>query len=575
MDNPLHLVEPLLLGELDDASVRELEQWLVADPANRVAFLREVELCRGIRRALLSADEGEVLSGPWNDADESAGDQVDVLSEVIDQALADRRRQEVADRAQAMLDKEQAAARPMRIQQPARPGRFGSPTLQRWAGITGLAAVLFFGLLLMTWLTGTNDTPSGSDGLADAVPSPPLTDRQPAAGYVAAVQDAYQPRWGGRGSERPNDLGDLQAGRYHLASGAVRLQMAGGTTLLIEGPAVFELVDGNSGLLVSGRLTATTNRSGQGFRLTTPSARLDNGSGVFAVWAQDNGATQAHVFRGSVDFAAANRPDTAAQHLREDQGAVIANANAPAVTQAFSSTAFATEMASLSGKPVTSGEIDYLRTLPDSVVMNRGPQSPQAWIALESTGRPLRRGTVSALGYPERPRVFNDPRGQVVDSYLVVFDPDDETNRFKSVEFTLTFPGEVLTVITEDADLAACHAWYGHDRVRYSYGPLQVDGLEGTPGTINADSFVPDTVDLSSDRRTMRVFLGVHNGADVFRVLVARPARVGMAGPLQGGMAHLLPDGYRPGSVAAASRASLLMPERANRARGPIAALSS
>lgn len=575
MSNPLHLVEPLLLGELDDDSIRALERWLESDPAHRVAFLREVQLCRGIRRALLTADEGEVLNGPWNDADESAGDEIDVLSEVIDQALADRRRHEIEDQAQALLDAERAASRPMRIQRASQPGWFGSPTLQRWAGITGLAAVLFFGLLLLTWLTGTGDSPTEPGGLADTVPSNPDSSRPPAAGFVAAVQDAYHARWGSRGQERPNSLGDLRPGVYHLASGAVRLEMAGGTGLLIEGPAVFELVDGNTGLLVSGRLTAYTGRSSRGFHVSTPSARLENGTGVFAVWAQDNGATQAHVFQGSVDFAAANQPTSAAHHLRADRGAVIANPNAPVVAQAFSSTAFATEMASLSGKPVTSGEVDYLRTLPDSVVMNRGPQSPRAWIALESTGQPLRRGTISAQGYPERPRVFNDPRGQVVDSYLVVFDPDDETNRFKSVEFTLTFPGEVVTVITEDADLAECHGWYGHDRVRYSYGPLQVDGLEGTPGNINAESFVPDTIDLSDDGRTMRVFLGVHNGADVFRVLVARPARVGMAGPLPDGMTHLLPACYRPGCVAEASDASLPMPVWVNCARGSIAALSS
>ncbi|XAL98013.1 FecR domain-containing protein [Phycisphaeraceae bacterium D3-23] len=531
--NPLDLVEPMLLGELDDAQLEAIERWLAEDEAHRAAYLREVQLCRGIRRALFSEESSLALDDSWDEDDlEIVSDaaEPDVLSEVIGAALAERRRHEVEEKAQRLLLENQAKHQPRR--RPA-PGHEAKP---QWVVplplVVGAMAAM---LLVVVYVFAPGDDGSAGDPLA-GTDGPTTRQRTPRGGdapvsiSVASVEQSHEARWaGGASSLRPQPDGQMAAGVYALTSGAVRLRTEHGAVLMIDGPARFELRHDNTGRLISGRLTADARDAEPGFRLTTPTATIENLGATFGVQVGRSGQTQAYVFAGRIDLSGLHTSAAGGDSIRlstDDSAVVDSTGGAPRATP-VASEQFALEMAALTGEPVVAGDADYHRHMPRTVVMNRGPQSPRAWVVLESSGRPLQRGTDWAQGYPERPRMLTDPEGRVVDSYLIVFDPDDETQQFKTADFTLTFPGEVLTVITEDAGLAQSHGWYGDPDTQYTLGPRQVDGLEGEPGRSNPVDFVPDTVEFSVDGRTLRVFLGVHNGADVLRVLVVRRGAVG------------------------------------------------
>ncbi|MFI4859789.1 MAG: hypothetical protein ACIAXF_03805 [Phycisphaerales bacterium JB063] len=525
--NPLDWVEPMLLGELDDARLAALERWLTEDEANRAAFLREVHLCRGIRRALFSEDSSLALDDAW-DEDEleivAGPADPDVMSEVVDMALAERKRHEVEAKAQRLLLEDQAKQQPRR--RPAPP----STSKSQWAiPMPVLLGAMAAMLAIVVYLFSPGDDTPTPDALTDAHP-PSHQPRGPGAAVAplmaAVVEQTHMAQWAGGSAARPGPNGQMPAGEYTLTAGAVRLRTEYGAVLMIDGPARFELSNDNTGRLLSGRLTADARNAQPGFRLQTPSANLDSFDATFGVYVDGHGKTQAHVFAGKVDLSNASGQGETLQ-LTADDSAVVTSRSALPEAAPVVSEQFALDMSALSGEPFVSGQIDYHRHMPKTVVMNRGPQSPRAWVVLESTGRPLQRGTAWAQGYPERPRMLTHPEGRVVDSYLIVFDPDDETNQFKTARFELTFPGEVLTVITEDAGLAESHEWYGDPDTQYTLGPLLVDGLEGEPGNVDAAGFVPDTITFSADRRTLRVFLGVHNGADALRVLVLRPSRVG------------------------------------------------
>lgn len=534
MTDPKQLIDAYIDGTLDDAGFAELCGWLREDDANRRAFTRALSLHSGIADWVGDRSGGLLmpeLSGPGRDAREDSS-WIEALSELDDthgEARPIDLTQELNARRLSKMEADRSNAHRSASHQ-SRPDTGRKALYPLAAAVFALAAMIG----LAFWI--------GSDRVVESDPAdgyaaqPPPTDSRDQAGTpaapVATVTDAFQPVWHTPDSERPAPSvdGRMTPGRYTLTSGAVELKLDYGAVLLVEAPAKFEIVDKHTSRLIVGRLTADTRTALGGFRLETPTALAQGlaAGGRFGVAVDDQGRTSARVFAGQMDFSNLSpngQPSTV--RLGPDEGAVVSRAQAAPKVEPVTTEQFALEMASLSGKPVVTGQADYHNHMPPSVVMNRGPQSPRAWVALESTGRPLVRGTAWAQGYPERPRMLTHPEGRVVDSYLVMFDPADETGRFKTAEFTLTFPGEVLTVITEDADLIASHAWYGSDEVQYSYQGRAIDGLEGEAGANPQPEFRPDQIEMSEDRRTMRVFLGAHNGADVFRVLVVRPARAG------------------------------------------------
>lgn len=132
-----------------------------------------------------------------------------------------------------------------------------------------------------------------------------------ACGSIVAIKNAL---W--VSPERPPQVGDLvmTRERLELAAGLVEIACNSGATLVLEGPARFELSGPHSASLLRGRLTTTVSKAGGGplaaasatgslFTVQTPSAVVRDRGTQFGVEVDAVGKTSVHVFEGLVECA--------------------------------------------------------------------------------------------------------------------------------------------------------------------------------------------------------------------------------------------------------------------------------
>jgi len=98
----------------------------------------------------------------------------------------------------------------------------------------------------------------------------------------------------------------LPAGRrLDLTRGLAEIRFASGATIILQGPARFEPLDFNRGLLHEGTLTATVPHAAAGFVVATPSAQVVDMGTEFALSVEPSGRSEVQVFQGSVEVAPA------------------------------------------------------------------------------------------------------------------------------------------------------------------------------------------------------------------------------------------------------------------------------
>jgi len=124
------------------------------------------------------------------------------------------------------------------------------------------------------------------------------------AGVLAQIVALSDPLWADAG--QPRHEGDsLQAGGLlSLERGLAEIVFASGATVVLEAPAIFEVIDGGTGKLVRGRLTATLERPTGPFAIHTPTAVVTDRGTQFGVEVDSSGKTDVRVFQGLVELVA-------------------------------------------------------------------------------------------------------------------------------------------------------------------------------------------------------------------------------------------------------------------------------
>jgi len=124
------------------------------------------------------------------------------------------------------------------------------------------------------------------------------------AGVLAQIVALSDPVWADDGT--PRYEGDsLQPGALlTLERGLAEIVLACGATVVLEGPAMFEVRDASTGRLERGRLTATLERPTGPFAIHTPSAVVTDRGTQFGVEVDDRGKTAVRVFQGLVELVA-------------------------------------------------------------------------------------------------------------------------------------------------------------------------------------------------------------------------------------------------------------------------------
>lgn len=123
-------------------------------------------------------------------------------------------------------------------------------------------------------------------------------------GVLAQIVALSDPVWVDAGQPRHEGDSLQMGGLLALERGLAEIVFASGATVVLEAPAIFEVIDGGTGKLVRGRLTATLERPTGPFAIHTPTAVVTDRGTQFGVEVDPSGKTAVRVFQGLVELVA-------------------------------------------------------------------------------------------------------------------------------------------------------------------------------------------------------------------------------------------------------------------------------
>jgi hypothetical protein len=174
--------------------------------------------------------------------------------------------------------------------------------------LTGVAAALLMALLLPLHSKQT----------------PPNAGTEAVDGSVAVLLQVQDAVWDK--SDLPMRPGTpLSPGWLHLKSGVAHIEFYSGATVILQGPADFQLIGRNEAYCSRGSLRATVPSQAQGFTISSPKLDLVDRGTEFGLRIGADDRTEVHVFRGKVDLydspqriAGAHRELTSGKGIRFD-----------------------------------------------------------------------------------------------------------------------------------------------------------------------------------------------------------------------------------------------------------------
>lgn len=146
--------------------------------------------------------------------------------------------------------------------------------------------------------------------------------QQPYSMDVATLVDQVDVQWGP--SEMALDTGSrlwTKQGRLSLKKGVVNILYDDGVSVLIEGPASFE-IEQSRVLLDYGRIYSRVSETGLGFTIKTPTSQFVDMGTEFGVQADVNGSSELHVIKGEVQLFAGLQKGTRAGKMVTANNAV-------------------------------------------------------------------------------------------------------------------------------------------------------------------------------------------------------------------------------------------------------------
>lgn len=154
--------------------------------------------------------------------------------------------------------------------------------------VVAVAAVVALLLLagLSGWITGRK------------APGQPVAHLEPVASGFGVITDQAQARWD-TGTLKRGDL--VPSGPVRLTSGIAQVELFSGVSLVIEGPAEFELHSDMEMTMKTGKLRANVPRPARGFRIQTETGDVVDLGTEFAI---DIGEDHSdfHVLEGEIEW---------------------------------------------------------------------------------------------------------------------------------------------------------------------------------------------------------------------------------------------------------------------------------
>ena len=161
-----------------------------------------------------------------------------------------------------------------------------------------VAALLVAGFYLPRSLVDDKATGSavGSSSLAD----PSQISDDVIVDTVAVLTKTVGVEWADDASFRPESGTTLEPCKLKLKSGLAQVEFLQGSTIVLEGPVEFEIINPNGGALAIGKLRASVPQVASGFSIEIPKGKVIDLGTEFGLHVHDGGSTEVFVFQGKV-----------------------------------------------------------------------------------------------------------------------------------------------------------------------------------------------------------------------------------------------------------------------------------
>ncbi len=277
-----HISELIVLaldGEIDQDQLDQLNQKLIRDARARRYYLEFIANEACVVQALATSSPGVELLGACEN-DDSA------FLEVLEKDLHDSAVREAA----ALQVTEEETGSDVSLFRVSETEKWSVPTRRDVMRIFAKAAAVFLIATGIIWLDRQLWTRFGER----SVTPPP----QAVAQLVDLVGD-----WSTEDeSYVPGD--EMYPATYSLDSGSfAELRVVNGTTLTVEGPARFELIDPKTVFLAEGKLFARVSEEATGFTVNASSSRVIDLGTAFGMQIDRAGTSRVYTYDGEVSFA--------------------------------------------------------------------------------------------------------------------------------------------------------------------------------------------------------------------------------------------------------------------------------
>jgi hypothetical protein len=162
-----------------------------------------------------------------------------------------------------------------------------------------IAALLVAGFYLpRTFVENDKD----SQGIALSVDSSMVSDapEEVIVDSVAVLTKIVGVEWSDEAEIKPELGNTLEPCKLKLESGLAQIEFLQGSTVVLEGPVEFEIINPNGGELFFGKLRASVPQVATGFSIEVPNGKIIDLGTEFGLHVHEGGSTEVFVYKGRV-----------------------------------------------------------------------------------------------------------------------------------------------------------------------------------------------------------------------------------------------------------------------------------
>lgn len=515
------LINGYLDGSLTDDQGGELNAWVEADDANAREFVRLCLQHHLIRSQMIGQDVQVMGSAESSVDDDGALSPPSILLEALDQEREAKAKREAVkalerEKHEAKLAEDRALQRIMFGQSdPVKPIKhYVIPKSVFYGAIAAVVALT----AMLLWPQGRLTPPTEPGDLRVEPSAPPI---------VAVLNQLLDAQWEDASFNKAKPGDPLHAGRFALKSGSVLITLNEGTEVIVEGPALFEIVSGRRMNLHTGRVSSYSPHRARGFAIRTPGAEIIDLGTRFGVEVHNDQMTEVHVFEGLVTAATVNNRDEVAAPVKlyaDESAKCNANTGVVELSNLVDAGRFVRSWREMLTKVKVQGDVRYRPNAPGLLEIGATTSNehilviPEAYDAVIDQDMPLAMTSPGTYSSPIPSPNHILYAGRVVDSYLLHANISEnsrsERRRFSGA---VRFPRKVIGLIIDAHSLDASDDSCGLAKVVYPWGePSRGIGYGEKRETREPSN---EEFTLSDDRKTLQFAFRV-GLLDQVRVLI-------------------------------------------------------